>query len=204
MGTTAEKGAWQVSGDDTADQPTLEAFWLERIADRDKRAFEALYTEFAPRVFRFAVRMINDETKAEEVVNDVMVEVWKSAGQFKGRSAASTWIFSIARHRALNAIRGKKLSTTALDDARDVKDESEDPMTATDENITQTLLKEAINHLSTEHREVVELTFFQGLNYKEIAQIAQCPENTVKTRMFHARKKLKPILESMGISGEFA
>ena len=74
----------------------------------------------------------------------------------------------------------------------------------TDENITQTLLKEAINHLSTEHREVVELTFFQGLNYKEIAQIAQCPENTVKTRMFHARKKLKPILESMGISGEFA
>ena len=193
-----------MSGDDTADQPTLEAFWLERIADRDKRAFEALYTEFAPRVFRFAVRMINDETKAEEVVNDVMVEVWKSAGQFKGRSAASTWIFSIARHRALNAIRGKKVSTTALDDARDVKDEGEDPMTATDENITQTLLKEAINHLSTEHREVVELTFFQGLNYKEIAQIAQCPENTVKTRMFHARKKLKPILESMGISGEFA
>ena len=193
-----------MSGDDAADQPTLEAFWLERIAERDKRAFEALYTEFAPRVFRFAVRMINDETKAEEVVNDVMVEVWKSAGQFQGRSAASTWIFSIARHRALNAIRGKKLSTTALDDARDVKDESEDPMTATDENITQTLLKEAINHLSTEHREVVELTFFQGLNYKEIAQIAQCPENTVKTRMFHARKRLKPILESMGISGEFA
>lgn len=193
-----------MSGDETADQPTLEIFWLERIAHRDKRAFEALYQEFAPRVFRFAVRMINDETKAEEVVNDVMVEVWKSAGQFKGRSAASTWIFSIARHRALNAIRGKKLPTTALDDARGVKDESEDPMTATDQNITQTILKEAINHLSTEQREVIELTFFQGLNYKEIAQIADCPENTVKTRMFHARKRLKPILESMGMSGEFA
>lgn len=191
-----------MSGEDIADQPTLEVYWLERIAQRDKRAFEALYTEFAPRVFRFAVRMINDESKSEEVVNDVMVEVWKSAGQFKGRSAASTWIFSIARHRALNAIRGKKLPTTALDDARDIKDEGDDPMTATDRNMTQTLLKEAINQLSTEQREVVELTFFQGLNYKEIAQIAECPENTVKTRMFHARKRLKPILESMGIVGE--
>ena len=180
----------------------LHIVWLQRVARRrDRRAFEQLYGEYAPRIFRFVVRMIRDETKAEEVTNDVMVEVWKAAGNFEGRSSLSTWIFSIARFRALNAIRGKRVVTTDIEEAAHVSDEREDPMAATDSSQQSKLLREALDQLSAEHREVVELTFFHGLNYKDIARITECPENTVKTRMFHARKKLKPILETLGLTG---
>lgn len=180
----------------------LHIVWLQRVARRrDRQAFEQLYGEYAPRIFRFVVRMIRDETKAEEVTNDVMVEVWKAAGNFEGRSSLSTWIFSIARFRALNAIRGKRVVTTDIDEAANVSDEREDPMKATDAGQQGKVLRKALDQLTPEHREVVELTFFQGLNYKDIARITECPENTVKTRMFHARKKLKPILESLGLTG---
>ena len=180
----------------------LHVLWLERVARRrDRRAFEQLYGEYAPRVFRFVLRTVRDEARAEEVVNDVMVEVWKAAGKFEGRSSLSTWIFSIARHRALNALRGKRITTTDIDEAAGISDDREDPMTNTDGALQAKLMREALDQLSPEHREVVELTFYQGLNYKEIATITECPENTVKTRMFHARKKLKPILETLGLTG---
>ncbi|MGI9342357.1 MAG: sigma-70 family RNA polymerase sigma factor [Gammaproteobacteria bacterium] len=201
MGTAAEKVRQSTRDQDGSGEAGIEVLWLERIARRDRSAFEELYREYGPRVFRFAVRMIRDETKAEEVMNDVMVEIWKSAGQFKGRSKASTWIFSIARHRALNAVRRKQLPTTGLDDAVEIRDETEDPMASTDQQTTSDLLRTAIDQLSNEHREVVELTFFHGLNYKEIAKIAECPEGTVKTRMFHAKKQLGPLLTALGVTG---
>ena len=200
MGIAAPNVEHRTSDRQTETKADLELVWLERIAKRDRGAFEELYREYGPRVFRFTVRMIRDETKAEEVTNDVMVEVWKSAGKFQGRSAASTWIFSIARHRALNAVRRKTIPTTNLDDSPEPLDESEDPLAATDESTTSNLLHTAIEHLSRDHREVIELTFFQGLNYKEIAQIIECPEGTVKTRMYHAKKQLGPLLTSMGVT----
>lgn len=201
MGTAAQNVEHRAADRQAETKATMEVVWLERIARRDRGAFEELYREYGPRVFRFAVRMIHDETKAEEVTNDVMVEVWKSAGKFQGRSAASTWIFSIARHRALNAVRRKTIPTTNIDDAPELQDESEDPMAATDQSTTSNLLRTAIEQLSRDHREVIELTFFQGLNYKEIARIVECPEGTVKTRMYHAKKQLGPLLTSMGVTG---
>lgn len=201
MGTAAEKVRQSTRDQDGSGEAGIEVLWLERIARRDRSAFEELYREYGPRVFRFAVRMIRDETKAEEVVNDVMVEIWKSAGQFSGRSQASTWIFSIARHRALNAVRRKQLPTTDLDDAVEIRDETEDPMASTDQQTTSDLLRTAIDQLSNDHREVIELTFFHGLNYKEIAKIVECPEGTVKTRMFHAKKQLGPLLSALGVTG---
>ncbi len=201
MGIAARTVEQHTSDRQAETKATLEVVWLERIANRDRKAFEELYREYGPRVFRFAVRMIHDETKAEEVTNDVMVEVWKSAGKFQGRSAPSTWIFSIARHRALNAVRRKTLPMTNIDDAPEPQAENEDPLAATDQATTSNLLRTAIDQLSREHREVIELTFFQGLNYKEIAKIVECPEGTVKTRMYHARKQLGPLLTSLGVTG---
>ncbi len=201
MGIAARNAGHHAIDQQAETRSTMEVVWLERIAKRDRKAFEELYREYGPRVFRFTVRMIRDETKAEEVTNDVMVEIWKSAGKFQGRSAASTWIFSIARHRALNAVRRKTLPMTNIDDAPEPQDEREDPLAATDQSTTGDLLRTAIEQLSTEHREVIELTFFQGLNYKEISKIVECPEGTVKTRMYHAKKQLGPLLTSMGVTG---
>ncbi|MFQ5636144.1 MAG: sigma-70 family RNA polymerase sigma factor [Gammaproteobacteria bacterium] len=201
MGTAARNLGQPATDRHRGGEASIEVLWLEKIARRDRRAFEELYREYGPRVFRFAVRMIRDETKAEEVTNDVMVEVWKSAGQFKGQSAPSTWIFSIARYRALNAVRRKQIPTTALDDAAEIRDEHEDPMAATDQSTTSDLLRTALDQLSADHREVVELTYFHGMNYKEIARIVECPEGTVKTRMFHAKKQLGPLLSALGVTG---
>jgi RNA polymerase sigma-70 factor (ECF subfamily) len=178
------------------------ADWIARIARGDRNAFERMYAAYAPRIFRFVVRMVRDETRSEEIVNDVMVEVWKSASRFEGRSSPSTWVLGIARHRALNALRGGRLDTRPLDEGVEVCDPGEDAEVTADKKSMAVRLRAALDALSPEHREVVELTFFQGCSYKEIAAIVRCPENTVKTRMFHAKKKLKPLLAEARLEGE--
>jgi RNA polymerase sigma-70 factor, ECF subfamily len=167
---------------------------IAAVARRHRRSFERLYTKYAPRVFRFAFRLSRDESKSEEVVNDVMLEIWKSAAGFGGRSAPSTWIFGIARHRTLNAMRGRTLYIGDSDAAAEVVDPAPSPEARVDGGRMCERLQAALDRLSAEQREVIELAFVEGLNYRQIAAIAKCPENTVKTRIFHAKKKLEPLL----------
>lgn len=173
---------------------------IARIAAGDKRAFEQLFTAYGERVFRYAHRLISDQTKAEEVTNDVMLEVWKTAARFEGRSKVSTWILGITRHLALNAVRRKSFDTIDVDDAPGLADEEQ--ATAAMEHDRETLassLRDALARLSTDHRDVIELTFFHGCTYQEIAEIVGCPENTVKTRMYHAKKQLQAMLSAAGL-----
>lgn len=175
---------------------------VARVASGDKQAFETLFTGYGERVFRYAHRLIHDVSKAEEVTNDVMIEVWKNAKKFEGRSKVSTWILGITRHLALNAVRRKKLDTVDIDDAPEIVDESESAeqgaIAGEREDLKRTL-RRALAELSADHRDVVELTFFHGCSYQEIAEIVGCPENTVKTRMYHARKQLQGILPGLGL-----
>ncbi|MEM6999625.1 MAG: sigma-70 family RNA polymerase sigma factor [Pseudomonadota bacterium] len=174
---------------------------VAQIAGGDKAAFRALFQAFGERVFRYAFRLVNDHGKAEEVTNDVMLKVWKHAAEFEGRSKVSTWILGITRHVALNAIRRKELDSVDIDNVPEPV--AEEPVTAAVEQ-DQAKLKDALTHalgkLSPEHRDVVELTFFHGCSYQEIAEIVDCPPNTVKTRMFHARKQLMGYLVEAGFS----
>jgi RNA polymerase sigma-70 factor (ECF subfamily) len=173
---------------------------VTRIAAGDRAAFELLFTRYGERVFRYAHRLISDVTKAEEVTNDVMLEVWKTAARFEGRSKVSTWILGITRHLALNAVRRKTLDTVDMDDAPEPGDDlAEAPSLTHDREVLGRGLREALGKLSPDHRDVVELTFFHGCSYQEIAEIVGCPENTVKTRMFHARKQLKGLLAGTGL-----
>ena len=168
------------------------------IAAGDRRAFRTFFDVYGPRIFRYAVRTIGDAGKAEEVTNDVMLEVWKSAARFEHRSRVSTWIIGIARHKSLNAIRGRQHVTVDIADvAEQVSDEGaavESGEAERDQAEMRRVLRAAVAKLSPEHKDVVELTFFHGHSYEEIAQIVGCPENTVKTRMFHAKKQLKSLL----------
>ena len=168
------------------------------IAAGDRRAFRTFFDVYGPRIFRYAVRTIGDVGKAEEVTNDVMLEVWKNAARFERRSSVSTWIIGIARHKSLNAIRGKQHVTVDIEDvAEQISDEGaavESGEAERDRAEMRRVLRAAVAKLSPEHKDVVELTFFQGHSYQEIAQIVGCPENTVKTRMFHAKKQLKTLL----------
>lgn len=187
---------------DTEPVPDADIELVARVATGDKQAFETLFTDYGERVFRYAHRLIHDVPKAEEVTNDVMIEVWKNAAKFEARSKVSTWILGITRHLALNAVRGKKLDTVDVDLAPEIVDPSESAergAVADERADLQQKLRAALAGLSADHRDVIELTFFHGCSYQEIAAIVDCPENTVKTRMYHARKQLQGILPGLGL-----
>ena len=183
-----------------AEQVAEELAWIHRIGKGDRAALGMLYHRYAPRIFRFVSRMTRDKAKAEELVNDVMMEIWKGAERFEGRSSPSTWILGIARFRTLNAVRGKQLDTVEMDQAPEPVDEASDASSGRSEEELRTQVRTQLARLPDDQREVVELTFFQGCSYKEIAEIIQCPENTVKTRMYHAKAKLKPWLTHQGLA----
>jgi RNA polymerase sigma-70 factor (ECF subfamily) len=178
-----------------------ESLWIQQIAGGDRDAFEKLYKAYAARLFRYLFSMLGDANAAEELVNDVMVAAWKGAGQFRGQSKPSTWLFGIAHHKALNELRRRQPQVVDIEEASEVASTAEGPDTAVRRRSLEQTVRGALQTLSPEHREVMELTFYQGLSYQEIAEIMQCPVNTVKTRMFYARKKLQEALEKEGIIG---
>ena len=168
------------------------------VAEKDKKAFEQLYKRYYHRVFQFAFRMVKDRQVVEEVVDDTLFAVWKSAGNFQGRSAVSTWIFGIAYRRSLKALesgrrhQGVEANLERVHAEMDLHPDT-DPAAAALSRDLHAQLKVGIDQLSDDHRAVMLLTIM-GYNYTEIAAVVDCPANTVKTRMFHARRNLKGLL----------
>lgn len=175
---------------------------IRQIAAGYRDAFEKLYQAYAPRLFRYLFSVAGDSNTAEELTNDVMVAAWKAAAQFRGEAKVSTWLFGIAHHKALNELRRRRPVTVEIEKAGVLAAQDTGPEVAVRRADIEGKVRSALQQLSPEHREVVDLTFYQGFSYQEIAAIIQCPVNTVKTRMFYARKKLQDILEKAGITGE--
>ena len=170
---------------------------LERVGRQDESAFRELYKAFSRRVFTYALNMVNDHGRAEEVLVDTMYEVWRAPGRFRGDSQFATWLIGIARNKALMVYRGRR-PDEVHDDLDDI---AETKAADTPDGFVQLAQKqrsEGVQHcmgkLSDEHRECMHLVFFEGLALAEVAQIQGCPENTVKTRLFHARQKIKKCL----------
>lgn len=158
---------------------------LARIIDGDDGALAELYQRYYRRLARFLLRVTRDPDLAGEVINDVFLVVWQKADQFRGDSSLSSWILGIAYRKALKALKKVRRwePLTGAEPARP------DPATQRLE------LDSSLGQLSPEHRAVMELAYFFGYSYREIGEILNCPENTVKTRMFHARRTLQSILE---------
>jgi len=156
----------------------------------DLAAFEELYRIYHPRLTRFLVNLVRRPQTVEEVLNDTMMVVWERAGTFNGASKLSTWIFAIAYRKALRALRRHD---EAIEDPDPEKRVSLDasPEEEFGQRTLQKLLAEAMAGLSPDHRTVLHLTYFHELEYREIARIMDCPVDTVKTRMFHARRNLR-------------
>jgi RNA polymerase sigma-70 factor (ECF subfamily) len=163
---------------------------LARVREGDLHAFERRYRIYQPRLARFLFNLVGRPQLVEEVLDDTMMVVWETAGSFRGTSKLSTWIFSIAYRKAIKAkMRWPDPVEDQPFDTRVSNDPGPD-----DELHHQRLhdaLLEAMEELSPDHRAVVDLTYFHGLGYREIAEIMNCPVDTVKTRMFHARRRLK-------------
>jgi len=163
---------------------------IARVASRDLQAFERLYRIYQPRLTRFLTTLLKRPHLIEEVLDDTMMVVWQSADRFRGSSKPSTWIFAIAYRKAHKA---KQRWPDPVEEPDFDTRASEDPLP--DEELghqrLHVSLMKAMDHLSADHRAVVDLTYFHGLGYREIAEIVDCPVDTVKTRMFHARRRLK-------------
>lgn len=172
-----------------------EAVCLRQIAQGDRAAFESLYRSWQPRLFRYLARLLGDAPAAEEVGDDVLFEVWKRARDFRGDSRVSTWIFGIAHHRAVSHLRKARMEWEPVDEKADVSADAEHSLI---ERAGREALHAALRELPPAQREVLWLTFFEEMSYQEIARIAGCPEATVKTRVFYAKKAMVGLLRQGG------
>ena len=166
---------------------------LDRVARGDLSAFESLFRRYCPRLRRFIGRRAWRPQLIDEILNDTMFVVWRKAGTFDAHSRASTWILGIALRRALKAIERSERALAL--DSRELQVPAEP---GPEEHFSRAELRarldRALKRLSPEHRAVIEMTYFEGHSCREIATIIGCPVDTVKTRMFHARRRLKVLL----------
>ncbi len=167
---------------------------IARISAGDLRAFETLYKLYHPRLTRFLANMMRRPQLVEEVLNDTLLVVWRRADSYNGASKVSTWIFAIAYRKALKALQRHD---DPIEDKHPERRESPEagPEQLLGSRQSQAILLRAMDELSAAHRAVVDLTYFHEIGYREIAEIMACPVDTVKTRMYHARRHLKALLD---------
>lgn len=172
---------------------------IDAIARGDRRALEQLYVRYSTRTLRFLERMMGNRAMAEEVMNEVFLAAWQGAGRYEGRSEPLTWLLSIAHNKAVSALRKKQGVTTLLDAAAEVSDPGDTPDIAVQKQDKGAIIRACMDRLSAEHRTILDLVYYQERSVSEAAEILSIPEGTVKTRMFHARKKLSELLVARGV-----
>lgn len=180
-------------------QATSDEALLERISNGDRSAMHTLYSRHSVRVYRFVLRMLRDTAVAEDLVSQVFLDVWRTASQFEGRSQVSTWLLSIARFKALTALRQRKHEDIDQDDVMAIADQADTPEASLDRSNTSAILRACVAKLSNAHREIIDLVYYHETSVDEAARILNIPASTVKTRMFYARKQLADLLKSAGI-----
>jgi len=175
----------------TAGQDDEEMGLVAAVRARDLRSFEQLYRRYQPRLTRFVGTLLRSPGLVEEVVNDTLMVLWQKASDFTGASRLSTWLFAIAYRKAMRARTREPVA--AAEDAAALAEVADDSMadSGLSRDRTRQALQRAMGVLSAEHRAVVDLTYFHEIGYRDIAEILGCPVDTVKTRMFHARRQLR-------------
>jgi RNA polymerase sigma-70 factor (ECF subfamily) len=172
-------------------QQLRDADLIARLCKADEFALEQLYHAYYNKLFRFVARITQRDDFIDEIINDVMFVVWEKAATYDTQCKPSTWIFGIAFNKARQALRNDDRSEL---ESFDDLDEDSSWLGKQDSGMNKLelddWLQSGLKQLSPDHRAVIELTYYEGLHYSEIATILDCPENTVKTRMLHARKNL--------------
>ncbi len=192
--TTLKKGPWTTAMDESQEDVSL----AKRIAAGDESALRELNAQYGKRLYAYALRLTGDQAVAEDVVQDVLVVVWKTANRYRGEGRFIAWLLGIVHHTAMNAMRHKTLPLS------DEMEESMPSPASSPENHAQQnqkteWVRQGLSNLSPEHRSVLELVFYHGLSLEEISQVCNCPLGTVKSRLAYARQHLKGILSRHGL-----
>ena len=179
-----------------AGAPSSDEMLVARIAGGDRLAMQTLFARYRTPVYRWLLRLVGNETVAEDLLSDVFLDVWRQAGRFQARSAVSTWLLAIARFKALSARRSRK--NAELDEAIEatVADSADNPEVVLQKKSRDQFVRTALTTLSPEHREIIDLVYYHDKSVDECAQILGVPSGTVKTRMFYARKKLAEMVQA--------
>ena len=173
-----------------------QAALLARVAEGDKQALAALYKALEKPVFRFIRSRLNDSFEASDILHDVFMEVWRSAGRFEGRSKVQTWIFGIAYRKVIDAHR-KRGRTDLMGETPDSVDDSPDAETCLASSQEAEHVRHCLGTLKDDHRAAIAMAFYDDMTYGEIAEVAGVPEGTIKTRVFHAKKLLMRCLSGL-------
>jgi len=178
-----------MAGDDAPNDQQL----LTEIANGDMNAVTVFYQRHESRVYRYAMTKVSDSSVASDILNDVMMQVWRSAAKFEGRAKVTTWLLGIAHNKVVDHWRklGKREYTELDENMEDDTTSGVNPAHATEAASDGKLLRTCLAKLKPEHREILHLVFFEELGYSEIANIIDVPEGTVKSRVFHARNLMK-------------
>ena len=177
-----------------AAKPSSDEALIARIARRDQLAMRALVLRHRTALYRWIKRMVLDEALAEDLVSEVFLDVWRQAASFEGRSSVSTWLFAVARYKALSARRRRTDAELDEDAALRIPDPADDPETSLLKKDRSARIAQLLTKLSLNHREVLDLVYYHGKSVREVAEITGTAEATVKTRMFHARKRLGALM----------
>lgn len=172
---------------------------MQRIAGGDEVALRALYARHATRTFRYVVRLLGNEAIAEEVLNEAFFELWRHAASYRGGAAVSTWLIAIARNKALSCMRKRQDAPLADGVAEAHPDPGDNPEVVATKRSKGEVLRACLGGLSEAHREIIDLVYYHEKSVAEASEILGIPANTVKTRMFHARKQLSRLLSSAGV-----
>ena len=187
-----------------ADAAVSDGQLLARIARGDRDAVTALYRRLERPLFAFLVKTLRDREAAADVLNETMLDVWRQAGRFEGKSSVATWIYSIAHHKAVSWLRKRREVELDEEAVAAIPDDTPGADKAIASRDISQIIARLMEKLSVDHRIVLQLAYFQEFSVGQIAEILDCPENTVKTRMFYARQRLRTLLEAEGIEGAAA
>ena len=173
---------------------------IKAIAGGDAKALERLFARNQTRVFRYLTRVVRNEAVAEELMNEVFLSVWQGAARYEGRSEPATWLISIAHNKAVSSLRKRReVSGIDEDTSAQIEDDADTPEVTSQKSDKAAQMRAAMQGLSSEHREILDLVYYQEQSISEVADILGIPQATVKTRMFYARKKLSELLKARGV-----
>ncbi|HEY7245860.1 MAG TPA: sigma-70 family RNA polymerase sigma factor [Xanthobacteraceae bacterium] len=172
---------------------------VAKVAEGNRLAMHLLFVRHHARVHRFLLRMLGSPAAAEDVSSEVFLAVWQQAGRFRGGSSVSTWLLAIARNKALSELRDRHDEGSTRGEETEIADAAENPELAYSVKRRREILRNCLARPSREHREILDLVYYHDKSPAEVAHILGIPRNTVKTRMFYARKKLSKLIRVRGL-----
>ena len=182
-----------------ADRQNSDEALVAKVAAGNRLAMQALFARHHTRVYRFVLRLIGNEALAEDVTSETFLCVWQQAERFAARSSFATWLLAIARNKALTELRHRR-ELPPDEEEDETADPADDPEAAYAVRHRRAVVRACLARLSREQRAIIDLVYYHEKSVQEVAQIMDIPRNTVKTRMFYARRKLSQLLMRRGVA----